>query len=391
MSTDIKSLLHRRARQMPRERGSGLGWVRKEAGKWVGRWRDYTMGPPRIRQHKIGPIDQFTERKARQELARHIRDNKPSSEMRFSAAAETYQQVRSGGWGRNQRSTVASVIKNHVLPKLGAMRVCDIKPTHVQNALNELAKTESQSLVKKARTHIGSILEMLVEDETLNRNAAKSATVRRPKTRPVDKATLEVGHLRALLEHATNEEDYLILRILITSGLRPSETFGLRANDIGPNYIQIDEVAMPREAPRKETKSESIKGHTPTTKERSPITPAFARRIDRFAQINEKRQDDFLFATASGRPISHNNWRKRNLQRIATKAGVPHVDFRIIRRSFSTLSQKHGSIKDAQALMRHSDAATTMGIYQQEIPKSVRAMAENWDDELMENDTQKGG
>ncbi|HEY4842204.1 MAG TPA: hypothetical protein VIH78_09565 [Terriglobales bacterium] len=39
----------------------------------------------------------------------------------------------------------------------------------------------------------------------------------------------------------------------------------------------------------------------------------------------------------------------------------------------ATLAQKKRTVKDVQALLRHSRAATTTDVYMQEVPESVRA------------------
>ena len=44
----------------------------------------------------------------------------------------------------------------------------------------------------------------------------------------------------------------------------------------------------------------------------------------------------------------------------------------MVRRTFATLIQKHGTIKDAQTQMRHASADLTLRTYMQAIPESVR-------------------
>jgi hypothetical protein len=41
-----------------------------------------------------------------------------------------------------------------------------------------------------------------------------------------------------------------------------------------------------------------------------------------------------------------------------------------------------GSVKDAQAQLRHANASTTLGVYTQEIPESVRETVEALDRKL---------
>ena len=56
---------------------------------------------------------------------------------------------------------------------------------------------------------------------------------------------------------------------------------------------------------------------------------------------------------------------------------VDSITFQSFRRTCSTYFVKYGgNIKDAQVHFRHSQASTTLGIYTQEIPESVKAAVE---------------
>jgi integrase len=90
---------------------------------------------------------------------------------------------------------------------------------------------------------------------------------------------------------------------------------------------------------------------------------------------------EFLFGPRQ-RPMSYAAWLSDLLKPIANGIGIHGVTFQCLRRTFSTLAQRHGSPKDIQAQMRHADVATTLGVYQQVIPESVRAMVESLDAEL---------
>ena len=56
-------------------------------------------------------------------------------------------------------------------------------------------------------------------------------------------------------------------------------------------------------------------------------------------------------------------WRQRFLP-----LGIPGLTFQALRRTFATLVQDKGSVKDVQTQLRHADAATTLGVYMQSIP-----------------------
>jgi len=80
-----------------------------------------------------------------------------------------------------------------------------------------------------------------------------------------------------LLEAATGR-DYLILRLLLSAVLRPSELFALRVNDIGTRGLRIDEVAIPGEDLRTETKTEDSAAPVPISEETELLRRAYVTR-----------------------------------------------------------------------------------------------------------------
>ncbi len=63
---------------------------------------------------------------------------------------------------------------------------------------------------------------------------------------------------------------------------------------------------------------------------------------------------------------------RRRIKPIAAVLGISSpVNFQILRRTFATNAQGHGNAKDVQTHLRHTDIATTLGIYTQPIDESV--------------------
>jgi hypothetical protein len=56
------------------------------------------------------------------------------------------------------------------------------------------------------------------------------------------------------------------------------------------------------------------------------------------------------------------------------KIGIPRnlCTFQVFRRTLGTDLQKHGTMKDAQAILRHKHIKTTAEVYMDHIPDSVR-------------------
>jgi hypothetical protein len=73
---------------------------------------------------------------------------------------------------------------------------------------------------------------------------------------------------------------------------------------------------------------------------------------------------------------------KRMLHKPALRLELPKLTFQVIRRTIATLTQKKGTVKDVQGLLRHSRTATTTDVYMQKIPESVQATVNSISQEL---------
>ncbi len=74
-------------------------------------------------------------------------------------------------------------------------------------------------------------------------------------------------------------------------------------------------------------------------------------------------------------PRQGKNFLKWRIHPIADQVGIPRklVTFQVMRRTLGTDMQGHGTMKDAQQILRHASIRTTAEIYMQEIQASVRS------------------
>jgi integrase len=79
----------------------------------------------------------------------------------------------------------------------------------------------------------------------------------------------------------------------------------------------------------------------------------------------------------SGRsvPRQAKNFMKWRIRPIADRLGIPRnlLTFQVMRRTLGTDLQHHGTMKDAQRILRHASIKTTGNVYMQEIPSNVMA------------------
>lgn len=78
-----------------------------------------------------------------------------------------------------------------------------------------------------------------------------------------------------------------------------------------------------------------------------------------------------MFSGRAGKPLPKRIWLE-DVLRPAIESLKIHVDYRILRTTFSTLMQKHGTVKDIQQMMRHASPNLTVGTYMQAMTESVK-------------------
>ena len=115
---------------------------------------------------------------------------------------------------------------------------------------------------------------------------------------------------------------------------------------------------------------------TKTGERRVAIPPATRQAILRWRKYaKDTSPEALMFPSKKGTPMSAHNFHNRILRPLRKKLDldVP-LTFQVLRRSHATRNQR--TPKDAQAHLGHRSIVTTMDIYAQEVPASVREMVD---------------
>jgi len=110
--------------------------------------------------------------------------------------------------------------------------------------------------------------------------------------------------------------DNLILRLFMVLGLRPSELFALRVNDLELGEVRIDQTVVDYEV-RDQTKTE---GSNTTL----PIPPQLEAKVRGY--IRDEGITDLLFPSTTGTAVSHDNYLDRTLKKLGVLAGIDIVE-----------------------------------------------------------------
>lgn len=295
-------------------------------------------------------------------------------------ARERFLPMRQAQWAPSTRETNLYIVERHVLPALGEKALCELEKFHCQVFLNGLAeKGFSFTIVDHCRTMLKAILEEALDADLIGKNPARKLV--NPETKESQKYVLQKADSRRLLD-SLPFRDQLIAMIAAFCAMRPGEIFGLRWSSWKGDYFQIEGTAWRGTLRPGKAKTKSSKAPVAVPDVLVPLLKAWRER-------NQSALDDALiFPSDKGSPIRPENWLRRRIKPIATalQIGVP-VNFQVLRRTFATNAQGHGNAKDVQTHLRHTDIATTLGVYTQPINESVRRLVNAVADDVMSAST----
>ena len=368
----------------------------KREGRWwyLLSWQDEYIDGRRIRKRKrikLAPAS-MPEREVRKMAAEHLRPLNQGllpigSAMTFEAYVENvYKPTVMPLLATTTQERYESVIKNYLIPAFGQRCLRDLTPLEIQRYLSGLAESElSQESKDKTRDVLSSILGSAVQYGYLVKNAAVGLRLPPSKTGKRSKPFITPAVFLALL--ALIPEPYAtMVFVAVYTGLRVSEIIALRWRNIHEDSITVEERYCRGDlgVPKTEASSATIPVnaaviHRLHRLKTLVVTVAAGKAVRRYAAVRSAEADDLVFQSpVKGGPMRDNNILVRHIKPAARRLSIGWVNWQVLRRSFATWLKMAGAdVKDAQGLMRHSRASTTLDIYQQFVPESQRRVVEN--------------
>ncbi|MDP2674252.1 MAG: site-specific integrase [Dehalococcoidia bacterium] len=286
------------------------------------------------------------------------------------------------------------IIERHLIPRIGALLLRDLRPAHIQAAYGEAlaagGRLDAKPVPLSPRTvlqHHRVLKEALshaVEWQLITRNPADA--VRPPHFRRRELRVLSLDETLCLLEVAQGSPYYVLIYLALATGARLGELLALRWSDLdldsGTMRITRTAVRLP---------GVGVVFSTPKT-QRAVRPVALSRdtvdvlRRRRLAQLETRltlgpayEDQDLVFAWATGRPQDRGAVR-RELQKLAAKAGFEGLRFHDLRHTAATLMLAAGvNPKVASERLGHATVAFTLDTYSHVLPNMQRQAAEAMD------------
>jgi integrase len=263
------------------------------------------------------------------------------------------------------------LIRMHIKPDIGNIRLTALTPAHLQNLYSlKLNQGLSRRTVQYVHSILHRSLNQALKWGLVSRNVADLAEAPTVKRRAPQ--TLNQDEVRQFLSVVKDDRHYP-LYVLSFSGMREGELLGLHWEDVDffSNTIHIKHAVQQLRGKGlvlTEPKSEKSR--------RSLAVPAFA--MDALWEYREKtgRISGLVFQTSNGTPISPRNL-VRHFKKMLNKAGLPNIRFHDLRHTAATLLLSQGvHPKVVQEMLGHSQINLTLDTYSHVLPDIQQEAAE---------------
>ena len=278
------------------------------------------------------------------------------------------------------------MLKNYLVPAFGESCLRDVTPLVVQRYLSKMAGSDlSHESRDKIRDVLSSALGSAVQFGLLVKNPVAGLRLPPPKKGRRSKPYVSPQQFQALM--ALISEPYAtMVFVAVFTGFRVSEVAALRWRNVHADSITIDERFARGDwgAPKRNASNATVAVNREVIeriqrlKTLTVSVPA-GNAFRKVRVVKSDGPDDLVFQSLfKGAPMRDNNVLVRHIKPAAKTLGIGWVNWQVLRRSYATWLKLAGAdIKDAQALMRHSRASTTLDIYQQFVPESQRRVVES--------------
>jgi len=286
---------------------------------------------------------------------------------------ERYIPMRQGQWSPAYRKTNTYHLEHYLVAQFGDIPLRKLDTFGIQVWLNGMAdKDYSQAVVRHCFTNLRAITHMAKKQKYLAEDPGEDVTM--PQTKPVEKPVMTREHILALLGAVEDVHDLCLLHIGIFCGPRASEVMGLQWKSWTGEVLMPHGTAYEGQFYAGRFKTRQSQAPIPVPNQVRPVIEAW-RSI-----CNDSSPEALMFPTfgrgeRKGQAVPRwgKNFLKWRIRPIARRLGIPEhlVTFQVMRRTLGTDMQKHGTLKDAQGMLRHASIKTTGDVYVQTIEQSV--------------------
>ena len=270
------------------------------------------------------------------------------------------------------------LVRLHVIPHIGGIRLAKLTPAHVQGLYASLLRDGmSPRQCQMVHSRLFSALKRAVRWKLIPSNPC--ADVDRPTAPTKRFVPLTPRQVLMLLDAAEGSRLRALYVLAVFSGLRQGELLGLHWEDID---LETGMLRVRRQLQEVAGEMELVEPKTAAGR-RHVALPRVA--IDALVEHRERMRakgfdQTWVFCDSRGGPIRKSNLRRKSFDPLREKAGLPKVRFHDLRHTAATLllvQDVHPKV--VQERLGHSRIAITLDTYSHVLPTMQRDAADKLD------------
>src|SRR5215217_4223927 len=363
-----------------KQRGNGSGTVyarKNKDGKVIG-YRGSYFAPDGKRRYVSGKTKTEAQRALRKATA--ARDGGLVFDAGSIALGEYLDRWLSiSVRGTVRRSTYVryeGLVRNHITPSIGRMKLKGLTPTHVRSLYRKkLDAGLAPRSVNYIHVTLHKALEQAVLDGLVPRNVAEG--VKAPQVHKEEVRPLSPTQVRALLSAASGDRLEALYVLAIHTGLRQGELLGLKWTDVD---LDAGTLSVQRSLDADGT-------FKPPKRKKSRRTMKLTLQAVEALRLHRKRQNEeqlkaakwedhgLIFPNRVGKPMDHNNLYHRDFKSLLKRAGLWSEDkdkrftFHSLRHTCATLLlSMNVNPKIVHEIVGRATITRTMATYSHVLP-----------------------
>ncbi|MGP7815522.1 tyrosine-type recombinase/integrase [Niallia sp. 01092] len=362
-----------------------------KTGKWefcISAGKDPITGKRKqIRRRGFASRDEAM--KAFLEVKREVLDNEfvDISKLTYAQYMGEYWRERKIKLQTSTYETHLIIYENNILPKLGHIKLQEIKYSHIQNLVNDSHEQGHSAHTTHLifRIIYGSLKKAQLRSLIKN-NPAQEVTLPKRRKREMTVWTLkQVNYFLKNAPHVCRVTRCLIgIQLGLLAGLRQGEILGLRWRDIDfeNKIIYIRQtVSQSGEIKQGAKNNSSVRSIAISNK----LLNMLLLHREQIEWEKERctgiyRDNDLVLPTRYGSPMIPRNFRKE-FYVLTEKLGLPRIRFHDTRATHVTLLvEQNVNIKLISERLGHSNIETTFNIYSHVLPNMQRSVSDKLDE-----------
>lgn len=302
------------------------------------------------------------------------------------AVRPSVSQRTAEDWAENLRRYVRATLGDIQLKRLTPMLIQEVYQRMLSGDLT--GRALKPNTVRKLHVILHKALRQACKWRELAYAPTEDVEVPRGRRAQAARA-LNQEQLEAFVDKALSDRWAALWLVLVFGGCRPEEVLGLRWPRVlfDHSALQIEEVLVRSRKAAQDAPAWRLEPPKTARSRRTvplPLPVMRALHHHRAAQEEEKRffadyrDQDFVFATHTGEPLTHANLVNRYFKPLVKAAGLPPATrLYDLRHSHATQLLAQGeNVKIVSARMGHSSTAFTMDTYVQLVENEQQAASD---------------